>query len=250
MEKRLHFRSTQDKRSAGRIWKHKGNNGWIQLVVYCLGTSWRAAGPLEWRPAQCPCRAGGGPTTCGMGATGMLPGCVWTLTPCQIFSAHPLRSLVPWLVVCSLERWCMRILNSSAILHSSRSHGENPTSLCKENTQSNWIQSPIRCTFVSIFYSFFERFVGQLYALSACSIGSAQHDSHTEISKKQEEARTVLLRDEYRDVKIIWESRKIIPVTCKMLGVLRRVASTVSGWWFKAGWGVWLHGCGRMVGFG
>lgn len=29
----------------------KGNNGWIQLVVYCLGTSWRAAQPPGMTPS-------------------------------------------------------------------------------------------------------------------------------------------------------------------------------------------------------
>lgn len=51
----------------------------------------------------------------------------------------------------------------------------------------------------------------QIYVLGACNIGSIQHESHTEISRKRK-PRPLLLRDEYTD-------GNFTPATFKRIGV-------------------------------
>lgn len=107
---------------------------------------------------------------------------------------------------------------------------------------------PFGCTFVSIFCSFIEHLLNSLMfsVLAAWALNSTIPTQKFQNNRKP---RPFCLGMN-RDVKIIRESRKTIPMIRKVAGVLRGEASIVSGWWPKASREEWLHRCGRMVGFG
>lgn len=140
----------------GSIWNHR-NNRWIQPVVHCLGTSWRAASPLEWRQEQCPQGAGGGPTTCGMGGgshTGIFPICIWTRLPYQTFPADPLRSQVSWMLGYGIEGDLCRFKTLNPFCTPGRAIMSIPSPCARKTPSQSRMQLPI-CLYFCFNYLLF-----------------------------------------------------------------------------------------------
>lgn len=116
--------------------------------------------------------------------TGMFPACIWTLPPCQTFPADSLRNLVSWMLVCSTEGDLYQSETPHPFCIHHRAAMRILPPCARKTPNQTRMQSPIWLYFCFNYLLFHWIFIEQLCVLGACNIGSIQHESHIQTSKR------------------------------------------------------------------